>query len=66
MEFWHVTLSLKTLTRNLDEDIRYECVPTKYARGPKWRGVVTIMEERIEIQTVSDHLKHCMEPKRLG
>lgn len=52
MEFWHVTLSLKTLTRNVDEDIRYECVPTKYADGPKWRGVVTITEERIKIQNI--------------
>ena len=50
----------------MDEDIGNACVPTKYADGPKWRGIINIIEERIKLRNIFGRLKHHMEPKRLS
>lgn len=55
------TFPLKTLARNLDKGKCDGCAPTKYAVGPKLRGTLNIIDERIKIQNIPDHLKHCME-----
>lgn len=41
------------------------CVPTKYADGPKLRGIVSIIDERVKLQNIPDHEKHCIEPKKI-
>lgn len=49
----------------MDPDIQDGCVPSKYADGPKMRGVVKIIDERLKIQNSLDHLKHSIEPQKI-
>lgn len=41
------------------------CVPANYADGPKLRGVINIIDEKINIQSIPHCLNHCMKPNKI-
>ena len=64
-QLWLVTFPLKTLGVWI-QTYRDGCVPSKYVDRPKLRRVVNIIDERIQIQSILDHLKHSIEPQKIG